>query len=190
MSFFWYVPIVAIVGLVLLAGQGCRSGPYETFTLKKGVGHYTFEYPSGYTIDIVEVRDDLAYSNIDLSSTKYGWFVSMGVLVATDTGEPPTPSELLERDISRVRGDPDFQLLERSTVVIAGMEAEQATYSYQQIQRPVPDKPTTYVPVVQRHIYFSQAGRLWFLSAQVPQAVSDVGMVDFEHVVQTFKILE
>lgn len=149
------------------------------------MGHFTFEYPSGYDFDKVEVRDDLGYTNVRLSGT-----VHVSILVDTVYGESSTPADFVDYDISRYEQWEDFKLLDRSSEVFLGVQAEQATYFYQQMQMPIAPNPATYVPTIEREIYFFHGNRLWCLRGITSEAKSEAGMADFEHILETFKILE
>lgn len=59
--------VVLVVGLITLAG--CDGSGYKTFILRKGIGHFYFEYPSIYKVAKVETRTDLKYIHMNLTGS-------------------------------------------------------------------------------------------------------------------------
>jgi hypothetical protein len=106
---------------------------------------------------------------------------------------------------------PDFVLLERSMVSVGGISAEQIVWSgginSSSVRLPAPfscslfpvmlenvrEKYTTFVlPTHVRDVYFEYGGLIWIIqvtSSPIQNEV-DQAKADFEHVLQTFKILD
>jgi hypothetical protein len=60
----------ALLTTATLLLTNCDRSGYKTFTLKRGIGHFWFEYPSSYDIARVEVRNDEEhiYTNVGLNA--------------------------------------------------------------------------------------------------------------------------
>lgn len=186
----WAAFLFALAALVVAAGCGGSTGPYKTFAMKKGVGHFSFEYPPGYEIGIVEVGGDYTHITLLGPFNKENGSASMLMLIAKVDDSNPAPGVALEDTISQRKRERDFKLLDRSTLLLGGVQAEQAAYSYQQMQRPIGANPPEYVPTMDREIYFAHGDCRWRLSINIPLAVSEASTVDFEHILQSFAILE
>ena len=85
----------------------------------------------------------------------------------------------------------DFQLLERSQVTVSGINGEQIVYSYTEIrgvgQRKTDEDP---YPMQGRRIYFYSNGVIWELTLDLLLSEAETANADFEHLLETFQILD
>jgi hypothetical protein len=186
--------VVLLIGLVTLTG--CSSNAFETFTLEEGIGHFTFEYPERYEVEKVETRSDLGYTHVILSGSvsnpeKGGIdYTFIGVFIEETSAYFPSAEVTLETSLAEASQHlPDYQLLEQSTLSVAGVEGQQIVYYY---DRGVyyPEEPVQEpIPTVMRKVYFDHSGLIWSISIRSNQAAAETAQADFEHLLETFQIL-
>jgi len=91
-----------------------------------------------------------------------------------------------------------FQVLERSSVNISGISAEQVVYAYDEfsVRNPLPDAPLKGTPSgssliwVGRAIFFDHDGLVWFIRMKSIEEAAEKTKLDFEHLIETFRILK
>ena len=184
--------------LVALSIQsGCDSSGYKTFTLEEGIGHFTFEYPARYEVELVEERSDLGYTSVTLSgpgpNLKKGGmdYTFFDVFVDETNDYSPDAGVALQHTLALVSEWPDYQFLEQSTVSVAGVEGQQVVYFYDRGVREYPEDPEPEpLPTIMRDVYFDHSGLIWLLAIRSNQAVAEDANVIFEHILETFKILD
>jgi hypothetical protein len=207
---------VLIIGAALLATlavfQGCgepnhvitdSGNGYKTLTVTKGITLFSFEFSDFYQVgettidegaDVGVVAPDITRTMVNPdaldkdSKTVWVSYSPAKIIIwtydARDRGA--TVKEELDRRVRR----PDIQVLERSAVTVAGIPGEQATYTSEGLLMLAPapgkEKPRSYA----KSIFFEHAGLMWMLEYESEASLIDRVRVDFEHVVQTFKILD
>ncbi len=188
-----------VIALLLLFASLIISliscGEYQTFTLKRGIAHFSFEYPARYGVDIVEIEDNpkSRYTDILL-----GWspperlWRSSNINICVLPGNSANAEAALEYRLG-LENKPafDFKLLERYSVTVSGVDGYGAFYS--RIAPPLgpgqgpPGEPRL---IIHRSVYFSYGGLIWSIYVGYDEATKDLGEADYEHVIKTFKILE
>ncbi len=173
---------------LLFSITSCESSGYNKYTQRKGIAHFSFEYPesyeeSSYYIDsdytsISHARwqnDDWLESWFKVRVFEVGW---AGYLDATD---------LLEHNI-QLGTEEDYQILERSSIIIAGIKGEKLISSY------TPDtyesdlkEPTL---LINRKVYFDYNGFIWEISMISIEKVAEADEPGWEHLLETFRILD
>jgi hypothetical protein len=192
---FWSYAVLAIMMSGLVAMAGCDSGVdgYKTFTLKKGIGHFSFEYSARYKVEKTEVRTDLGYIDVTFTGPfkkEVGDHTFMGVFVQ-DTAGSPNAEASLEKSLLRVARLPDYKLLDQSELSVAGVTGQQIVYFYDRGFRGLPGDPVQEpLPTIMRKVYFDHGGLIWSLALRSNQATAEGDWADFEHVLETFRILE
>lgn len=188
----YYLVLVGLFIALLLAAS-CSNSPYKTFTLRRGVGHFSLEYPVSYDIGKVEVRSDLGYTDMTLLRRSIEGqeedFSMITVAVNTiDEYETNIPIAV-EHYLAQVGKWPDFRLLSPpSTVVVTtdNISAQQFTFSNSRATRP---QPLTIITEVRWVVLFERDGLIWEMTHQSDAATAEADKADFEHLLQTFKIL-
>lgn len=84
------------------------------------------------------------------------------------------------------KGFKDFQLLERSAISVVGVLGEKVLYSYNIVSSGTP----TLLPAVSRGAFFAAGEFIWSVNVSVEINNGEADQSVFDHVLQTFKILE
>jgi hypothetical protein len=185
---------------------GCNNNPFRTMTVKNKIASFSFEYSSFYEDhEGPTVLDKL--TGVELSSPKKRVSsinpnpmekaktvtieyvparIDVDVYDARDRNA--TAHGDLENWLLKL-GD-DINILERKAVIVSGVQGEQVVFTGSPLFpiRSSTDqpKPIEYT----RTTYFDYAGLIWNIEAVYEASMDERLKVDYEHIVQTFKILE
>jgi hypothetical protein len=191
---------VYIISTVLIASSllftGCSE--YKIFTLEKGIAHFTFEYPSVYKVGKVEVRSDLDYTDVTLNGPGVRYTEGTNrtyiyIFIQATSEAFPNAESSLEYELTFNDGLPlkDYQLLERSQISVAGIDGEQIIYYWDMGVPEYPDDPEPEpIPTIMREVYFDYGNLIWTLSIRSNQAIVEEANAIFEHMLETFQILD
>jgi hypothetical protein len=195
--------LVSLTVLLFVVGAtGCdRFRPdFCTVTVKRGIGHFSFEYASRYRVNLVEVRD--SYSDVNLSGPPHvkDMVSTQGSVAVISWTSEPDIKQIVDKDIKNwetpnTYPDPgNFVLIERSPTTLDGIAGEQVKYSADSLLT-VSDiaRGLTPVTVVSRIVYVGRSGCLWELSwfFQQTDTVTDAAFeADFDHILGTFRFLD
>lgn len=192
------VAISWLLGALLLASVavgGCSSSAYKMFSFEhrvkptpqhpeEQITHFSFEYPRAYRRSGTYAKDDPVPPIIVRFARATG---TLGCVRRTDTvfaitiglGFPgyTNATEAASRAISAL-GEGGV-VREHSSVTVAGLTGDQVVYHD-------PRQPAA--PEVSA-VYFDYGGRIWNIYIYSETTRADQARLDFEHVIQTFKIL-
>ena len=82
----------------------------------------------------------------------------------------------------------NFELLERAPLTVAGIEGEMVAYLVDKLM-PIPREDGQRLAYC-RVVFFEHDGLIWEIEAECHQEIMDEVRADFEHIVETFTILE
>jgi hypothetical protein len=172
--------------------------------LEKGIAHFTFEYPFVYRVGKVEVRSDLNYTDVTLNGPGVRYKEGTNrtfiyIFIRTSNDYIPDAKSSLEYDLAfnneLVQRDSrllkDYKLLERSQIYVAGIDGEQLIYYWDMGVPEYPEDPDPGpIPTVMRKVYFDYDNLIWELSIRSNQAIVEEANAIFEHMLETFQILD
>lgn len=193
--------LVLLSALLLLGACSVSDDSYKTMNVKTKIASFSFEYRAYYRdVEGPEVFDgDSVYVNIMASKKEMSFpnpepggkpgtvlleYVPayIGVAAYNQEGSGPSAAERIERVLSTEAKWPDFKLLERSAVTVDGIQGELIAYQTNEIIGP----PVVYMA----NVYFDYGEFTWSFDAGADLDLAETVRADFDHVLQTFKILE
>jgi hypothetical protein len=192
LSFASLLLIILIVPVI----QGCISqGDYKSLVIKKGIVHFSFEYSRHFSLvkDISETYTHLMFDGPYYKYPRSRTRIDISVYRAGD-GILANKETLIQERLRIVSAFPDYTLLARLGVGVAGVEGEQITYFYID-SMPTPgqaghipgDVPR---PTISRNVYFEHQGLIWEIQMESNESNAEADKADFEHLLQTFEILD
>ena len=187
--------VFAMAGLSILTSckQAIPTG-YKIYSLPdKGIAHLSFEYPAAFYVSQVQLYDDTGYERIDI----YGpysrqnrdrttmWVVAQKYPAAFTIGD------LIESSISVASGLPGYKQIDRSTINVNGITAEQYIYFYYTTRSDYEIKVLgfTPAPTVTREIFFTYNGLQWTVAMSADQSTVEADTPGFERLPQTLTML-
>jgi len=197
--------ILFAAGILLLASttlfgacQDTNNSPYKTFTMTEGIAHFSFEYSSQYDIKESVSNEDKGISyvtlvgpyNRDAKDTP-----EIGVIVGSPSSENYAEDKI-NNLITKFSDDPDFNLqeLEQADLLISGIPAKLFVYQERDLGRIIAGiyagVDTSAVIEVIREVLFTYNSCDWMIYIDSDSSTAEADKTDFDHVIQTFKILE
>jgi hypothetical protein len=205
--------IVSIMLLLLVIGCNGSPGVYKTVVVKSELCYYSFEYSGNYEKDgpRTELDRTIPYTVLYLVAPAINETAEVldrnSGKIETVVGKrspagftfdvynpvkyesaPQTSQERIERTIVGNQSWENFSLLERSSISVSGIKGEIITYLVDRLM-PIPvenGKKLEYV----RAVYFDYDGLLWVIEVKCKEEISQQVKADFDHIIQSFKILE
>ena len=174
--------LVLLVSMVTLGG--CCN--YKTFTLNEGGFHVSFEYPASYTIKGTQTESDEfegVYEAVVVFETKgsEGIYPNIDVWKILPKATTSDIEALIEARIEYVLSDIEERatctLLERKTTMVMGIQADEIIYKVQSKYN-------------KRDVFFQYKGQIWNIIMTSIDATSEADNRAFDHILETFKILE
>ncbi len=103
-------------------------------------------------------------------------------------GESYSAADRIEKVLEGLPIWENFKLLEHSPVTVSGMEGEIIVYLVDKLM-PIPVEDGKNLEYV-RAVYFDYDDLTWEITAKCNQEIKDQVKADFDHIIETFQILE
>jgi len=184
----------------MLIGAGCvneQCEGYKLLTVNKDIARFSLEYPCNWRRTRVETYTDHDKTSLSLCITGPGIKIDgsrspstlWGLDIIWISEGSPNATTVLENSLSIwASTSSSFQLLERSTVEIAGIQAEQAIFHNTiDADRVLVKKPAT---IICKQYFFEYDGLIWIIYSSSVLAIAEENEVLFNHIIQTFRILD
>jgi hypothetical protein len=208
------LPILLIIALILPLGCRMLLPEYRAITVKSQFCHYQVEYPQRrYVKHGPETHEEYAIPTTDLTfsapevrkvakvmdlktgkiSKQSGWWVPsyIGIAVFDPTeyfGEPKTAKWYIEGTISNLSSWKNFKVLENTQAMVSGINVLYLSYFIDPLM-PIPKEDGENLSY-RCEIYFEHNGFIWCIDGGCDQDIMMQFQADFDHVVNSFKILE
>lgn len=190
--------ILISLGVIIFTITGCFStdaSGYQYFVMDEGAAQFSFEYNTKYKISYTKTLQDvtkfLELAVVDLIAPlnkKTKDYTSMGILVGAGNILARDAESEMTNNLKKYSTSMGFQLLEQSDITVSGVPAKLIAYKERNIL-PI-DRGLTEPPFeVLREVYFDYNGLIWRIDIRSDSTTAEEDKADFEHVLQTFKIL-
>lgn len=193
--------ILTLLFLVsLLSGcQAIDKNPYKTYVQDKGVIRFSLEYPSNYVIDSIKpaqengtISDREVYLSfkgpVDRNENDYAHILL--------SAGPPDERFFANAKDSIIRAKrnasswADYKLLNESEISIDGVKAYRIDYQIRSVVYAIAGISKEPALAVYRDVRFDAKGFVWMIQVSSGSSTAEADKLDFEHVLQTFKIIE
>ena len=201
--------------LILLLACECLSIPscilkrYDVVSLDnrqliniyRGVSRFSFEFPALYKVEKVDFDKDETRIDIHGLIRENEYFkVIYHISVIKHDGERSS-ADRIEYDIDFLNGileanrefnitEPNTKIIDRSFVEVAGLSGEQLTYHFTRYKNNSWAYPYC---TTNHHVYFNDSEYIWGIWMEYEPTSDDLSAqyeADFEHLLQSFKILD
>ena len=193
--------LMLLSAFLLLGACSVSDDSYKTMNVKTKIASFSFEYRAYYRdvegpevldrgsvyVNLIAPEKEMSFPNLepggkpDTVSLKYVP-AYIGVAAYNPEVSGLTAAERIERVLYTEARWPDYRLLERSAVIVDGIQAELIAYQTNQIIGPR--------VVYMAKVYFDYGGFTWAFDAKADHDLAETVRADFNHVLKTFKILE
>jgi len=182
--------VVVTVSALAAVIPGCDSSMegYKVFTFNK-LAHFSFEYPRHYkqyaaSADVEDKALYIGFRDMIVPEKRTNGFM---YIYAEGTGITyPDAHTALEHHI-QLYVEPE-NILESSTITVAGISFELLVYSHE--PELIPEAPISNVMKVTRVAYFEHNDLIWEILMESDEDRAEVAAEDFEHLLETFQILD
>jgi hypothetical protein len=182
--------LMLLLASLMVTLPGCNNSEYRTFTFKKGV-NFSFEYPSHYKIEDVRAYEQEQVSGkvilYDKLSSKVSLFGFINITIIDASEKFPNARVVIEQIASN---ELKKDILERTTININGIPAELIVYSSKIGMIPEAPPKSWEIVRINRTVCFDYSGLIWVIIIESDEDKADQAKADFEHLLQTFKILD
>jgi hypothetical protein len=187
-ALFTALTLAACLSLI----PACSSSAYKVLNLNEGIQGFSFEYPNGYNLIRLELRNDDSskYTEVGLSKTYgssyselyvYLWYPEAGVSTAT---------QLMDQLLSGAGGMADYLLVERLKKVVGDTLTEQTIFTADSAIESSNAVDTIPRPASYRVTTMMFGGVAVEIDQTCDRAVADISVDDYQHILDTFKILD
>lgn len=192
---FWLLPVVLVLLVTIpLSGMGCQkcTDEYKLLTVEKGIAHFSLEYPCEWGVGLIETTVDFTTTSISGPTVKiddsHVPSATFSIWIDWPSADIPDAMAAQEDWLAFLEKGYIYELLGESTVEIGGVQAKQAVvHSYigtdfVRIKEPI--------PTTEKLIDFDYGGLIWEIYYTSALAVAEENEAYFQHLLETFKILE
>jgi hypothetical protein len=192
---------------------GCNSSDsgFKSVTIENELCHYSLEYPSYYDKNIWDNFDfDVPYTALTLDAPTISEAAEIPdpssgemkavtgrrspaviYVVVSDSkeywGESYSATDKLEGVLEDEAKWENYELLERAPLTVAGIEGEMVVYLVDSlIAWFTGSEGLEY----NRAVYFEYDGLIWVIEAKCDEDMMDQINADFEHIIETFTIID
>jgi hypothetical protein len=201
-----------LLGVLVMTSCSFSDSGFKSVTIENELCHYSLEYPAQYDKEIWDNFDfKVPYTELALIAptisevievpdpssgeittvTGYTSPAFIHVIVSDSKeywGESYSATDRLEGVLEDEAKWENYELLERAPLTVAGIEGEMVTYLVDKLM-PVPREDGQRLEY-HRAVYFEYDGLIWVIEAGCNQEIMEEVRADFEHIVETFTILD
>ena len=202
------VTVLVLAGIILTGTHFLGDG-YTSLTMKQGIAHFSFEYPEQYKgywwskfYGWRNAPDEaLIHTEVKLIGRSHRSTLPQKPYIVTYISPNAegynSAQHVAEEYLKYARKDPNFQLLEETPVMISGEEGYKVVYNFTPLvygppfpigQVPPPPPPEA-TPGVMRQVFFISGDLEWRIRMFSPKDIAEATEAEFDHILQTFKIL-
>ena len=173
---------------ILLLICGCTTNEYQKITVTKEDISFSFEYPATYQ------NHDETYFSITLlrwDGETLAWDYSnfntvFSIQIFDQTEEFPDAASYLDACLTNYSEAPDYELFERSKILLSGVEGEFISYKARAgLSGEYINPKTSYF----REIYLDYGDKRWVISIDCYQEMVEQVTEEFDHIIKTFRFL-
>jgi hypothetical protein len=190
---------ITILLLLSMIFSGCDNGgvnSYATFVLNEGSVHFSLEYRTYYEIDYLKPAEATGHSGqqsmfFDLISPKIKGindYTYIHVAASPPDQLIPDAKSAIERAERNAASWADYKLLSKYELTIDGVHAYRIDYQNRNIVPAIAGGEPR-IEVI-REVRFDAKGYVWMIQIRSDSSTADADKSDFEHILQTFKILD
>jgi len=185
---------ILILAAVLLGISSCgNDNTHKNFTMQEGQARYSFEYNSPFKIAEYYVSNNYRHAAVTLTGPtqkEIRDYPSIQVIIFFEPDEySPDAETTLETWLTKASWSSGFELWEKSEITIDNITAKQAIYSETNIL-PIDRGGKEPPGEIWRRVHFDYNGMIWTITLNSNYYTYDSDNEIFEHVLQTFQILD
>jgi hypothetical protein len=194
--------LLSLLGLFTASSMisGCQNtsiNEFKIFVMKEGIIHLSFEYNSSYNIAEVQplkndgkLSGDIAYVTLVgplIKETRDHTRVNIIIIIPNEL--IPDAKSGIERAEKNASSWSDYKLLNKYDLIIDGIPAYRIDYQDRSIVPAIAGVSNEPFIEVIREVDFDANGYVWMIQITSDSSTAEADKLDFEHILQTFKVL-
>lgn len=184
--------LILISSSVIMINCSCNDKTgYKEFTVSEGLAPFSFEYPAFYLKPRIDRSLEPHSTEVKTSGViqpRVNGVEALFITIFQVSDTYPNALAMLDYDLSCAEEHQDFQLLEHSPITVAGIQGERIIYSYSIYPSPADFETETWTAC---KAYFDSEGLIWRVVILADEyAAAERARDDFEHILETFQILD
>jgi hypothetical protein len=182
--------VLALLAVLVALAPSCRDSDYKVMAVAEGIQGFSFEYPSGYQLIRLDLRNDASYQYTQVGlSGDFGVNLAEVYVYLWYVDTLSSASMIMDQLLLGAAEMGDYELGNRSSLVIGDIIAEQAVFTADSALQDgtgateVTSRPATYR--VTCMVYGDLAVEI---DMTCDMAVTDLTQEDYQHVLDTFTL--
>ncbi|MFC2062398.1 hypothetical protein ACFLS8_00390 [Chloroflexota bacterium] len=172
------------------------NSPYQVFRCDTGASHYTFQFSTSYDFSYFDVADDgdSTFTYIDLWKEQEegsGMYTLISVSVFPPDADTPDAGTAIRKALAQGESLPDFRLISQSEIIVGRTTAHEIVFvhSFTIGYTGIDQGYQSAYSRITRDVYLEEGGFIWKLTFRVTESAYEATRADFEHILDTFRIL-
>jgi hypothetical protein len=194
-SFLLHIMVLIITCSMFSSCQSTGINSYKTFVMEEGMIHFSLEYPSSYIVDYLKPAEATGnHRDVDLflvgpTSRSENNYTNIGIGAGPPDDYAQDAKSLSEKAERNAASWKYYELLYRGEIIVSGVHAYRLDFQNIDIVPAIAvgDEPAIEVT---RRVDFDANGFIWTIFIDSPSSTAEADKVDFEHILQTFQILD
>ncbi len=184
---------LGILGCLLTCGCSDSTHDYITFVLDEGTARFALELSKDYKVDRVNPGNDTGDPSEDFMAVTFVNKTKESTIIQIFGNKPseliPNAQAAIERTETNASSWDDYQLIEKTELTINGVKAYRIDYKHNNI---IPAIVGTSKPSlsIYREVNFDADGLRWMILMESDSSTAEEDKADFEHILETLKILD
>ncbi len=185
--------IVFVIGILALAGCNLFHG--KTITIDKGIAHFSFERPEGFSVETNTIVNNLEdkYTHIVITGPIGEASINsvIGIYIKYPSSEFPDSLALWEYDMDMFKDFEGFEIIDCSPVIVDGIQGNECGFYYTETPDINPYLPDA-VPIemICKAVHFDYNGLIWEITMLSALVDIETNQAHLDHLLGTFKFLE
>jgi hypothetical protein len=193
----YYIILLSLFSIFLSSCGNSGVNTYKTYVFNEGILHFSLEYRAYYKVDWTKPAESTGYPtqqamSFDLISPKIKGindYTYIKVLADKPDDLIPDAKSAMERAQRNASSWADYKLLDKSEITIDSLHAYRLDYQIRNVIGIIAGTSGPRISVY-REVHFDAKGYVWLIQIRSDSTTAEADKADFEHILQTFKILD
>lgn len=186
----WMSLFVLSIILLIISSALTGCAEYHTFSSRIKQLDFTFEYPRGWRIAIIEQYSDFVYTNLtgpNVSEKESAAKASFDVHLGKGEKADQEAQRISKGRINADKDTPNFNLIRQETANVDGYKGYLVEYTYDHVSMPTGPKSWFFIPTHVLDITIPKNGMVYEIWLSASQNEWNAREKDFQHILNTFR---
>jgi hypothetical protein len=186
---YYTFAVLIVIGLITFTGALAGCNKYKIFENTEGFNHFSFACPDRFILDEINIRETIRGKTtnvyfIQSDKEQQQDLLLLQIFILEKTELYPDYQVRLEYTISHPVNKNNFQLLTREEIMVSNIKGEKIVYFYDI------GSSKSLLEIIGVEVYFSDQEYNWEIKLTSSSENQEVIIDEFNHIIETFKILD